>query len=130
MNQHHEFALWAAECAERVLALFEAESPDDSRPREAVEAARRWQRGELSMADARKFASASHAAARRSSIPAAVAAARAAGHAAATAHVVTHAPHAATYARKARQASGLDPEIERRWQTERRSARLHHITAS
>jgi hypothetical protein len=29
-------AVWAADCAERVLALFEAEAPADSRPRDAI----------------------------------------------------------------------------------------------
>ena len=43
VNQHHEFALWAAACAEHVLALFEAVSRDDSRPRDAIDAAKRWQ---------------------------------------------------------------------------------------
>src|SRR5207302_9772598 len=28
-------AVWAADCAERVLGLFEAEAPGDSRPRDA-----------------------------------------------------------------------------------------------
>ena len=32
--------LWAADCAERVLPLFEARFPDDARPRVAVAAAR------------------------------------------------------------------------------------------
>lgn len=47
---HHLLALWAATCAEHVLPLFEAECPDDPRPREAVEAGRRecrWQREAL-----------------------------------------------------------------------------------
>ena len=127
VQEHHVFALWAAECEERVLALFEAESPDDARPREAIEAARKWQRGELPMTDARKLAFASHAAARESSSLAAVAAARAAGHAAATAHVVTHAPHAARYAQKATEAAGLDTEAERRWQIERLPEQLRQI---
>jgi hypothetical protein len=30
---------WAADCAERVLPIFEAEAPGDERPREAIEAA-------------------------------------------------------------------------------------------
>lgn len=129
MHQHHEFALWAAECPERVLALFEAESRDDSRPREAIEAVRKWQRGELPMTSARKLAFASHAAARQSLALAAVAAARAAGHAAATAHVVTHAPHVASYAQKAAEAAGLDREAERRWQIERLPEQLRQIIA-
>ncbi|GAA0583943.1 hypothetical protein HPO96_09540 [Kribbella sandramycini] len=95
---HHAIALWAAVCAEHVLENFERAAPDDPRPREAIEAGRAWVRGELKMVDARKFAFASHAAARDAPDAAATAAARAAGHAAATAHVYTHAPHAAKYA--------------------------------
>lgn len=33
-------ARWAAQCAEHVLLLFEAEGPSDTRPRDAVDAAR------------------------------------------------------------------------------------------
>ena len=46
-EDHHRLALWAADCAEHVLPVFEAARPDDRRPREAI-AARdaRWTRGE------------------------------------------------------------------------------------
>lgn len=37
---HHLLALWAAECAEHVLGLFETARPDDVRPRRAIEAVR------------------------------------------------------------------------------------------
>ena len=33
-------ATWAADCAERVLVLFETEAPTDGRPRDAI--ARTW----------------------------------------------------------------------------------------
>src|SRR6478736_3143765 len=52
-EDHHRLALWAAECAEHVLPLFEAARPDDLRPREAIAAARAWTRGELSMMQTR-----------------------------------------------------------------------------
>jgi hypothetical protein len=103
MSHHSHLALWAADCAERVLDLFEIENPEDARPREAIQAARLWVVGKLTIAEARKFAFAAHAAARGANTPAAAAAARAAGHAAATAHVSTHASHAAHYAVKARR---------------------------
>lgn len=67
------------------------------------------------MVQARKAAFASHEAARHAIGPEAVAAARSAGHAAATAHVATHAPHAAAYALKA-LASESETEVERAWQ--------------
>ena len=38
--------LFAADCAERVLPLFEQQRPNDNRPRQAVETARRFANGE------------------------------------------------------------------------------------
>src|SRR3954469_14111478 len=52
-EDHHLLALWAADCAEHVLPLFELERPDDARPRRAIEAARAWARGEMGMMEAR-----------------------------------------------------------------------------
>jgi hypothetical protein len=37
--------LWASDCAERVLPLFEAKAPSDTRPREAIEGIRAFARG-------------------------------------------------------------------------------------
>jgi hypothetical protein len=91
-------AVWAADCAERVLPLFEAVAPGDSRPREALEGARAFARGELRIGPARALSVAAHAAARSVDDPAAVAAARAAGHAVATAHMAAHARGAPAYA--------------------------------
>ena len=39
--------LFAADCAERVLPIFEKDSPKDDRPRKAIEAARAFARGEI-----------------------------------------------------------------------------------
>ncbi|NYH42892.1 hypothetical protein HNR22_002619 [Micromonospora jinlongensis] len=50
---HHLLALWAASCAEHVLHQFESVRPDDPRPREAIEHARAWVRGEVTMTQAR-----------------------------------------------------------------------------
>lgn len=105
-------ALWAADCAEHVLPVFETQCPDDDRPREAIEAGRAWARGEITVGKARAAAFAAYAAARDSEDPAARAAARAAGHAAATAHVTGHARHAAAYALTA----ATDAAAEREWQ--------------
>jgi hypothetical protein len=112
-------AVWAADCAERVLGLFEADAPGDSRPRDAIARLRAFARGELGVGEARRRFVA-HAAAREVSAPAAVAAARAAGQAASVPHMGAHAFGAAAYAAK---AAGLaDPERpqavsdEIRWQ--------------
>lgn len=114
---HQALALWAAACAEHVLHLFEQECPD-SRPREAIEAARRWARGDITMVSARTAAYAAHAAA-RACTGAARAAARAAGHAAATAHMADHELGPAYYGLLAVRTASDDPaalERERRWQ--------------
>lgn len=96
-------AIWAADCAERVLFLFEKGYPKDSRPREAIEVCRRWiDSGQFSMAEIRRASLAAHAAAREAEANvAASCAARAAGQAVATAHVPQHAYGAAYYALKA-----------------------------
>ncbi|WP_043436020.1 putative immunity protein, partial [Arthrobacter sp. I3] len=67
---------WAADCAERVVALFEAEAPADGRPRDAIARARAFARGELGAADeiSRRFVAGR--AAREVTSPAAAAAAR------------------------------------------------------
>ena len=93
-------AVWGADCAERVLGLFEAEAPGDSRPRDAIARLRAFARGELGVGEARRRFVA-HAAAREVSAPAAVAAARAAGQAASIPHMGAHALGAAAYAAKA-----------------------------
>jgi hypothetical protein len=91
-------AVWAADCAERTLHLFEAEAPSDTRPREAIDGARAFARGELLIGPARSLAVRAHAAARDVDDPAAVAAARATGHAAAVAHMASHARGVPAYA--------------------------------
>jgi hypothetical protein len=83
---HHLLAVWAADCGEHVLHLFEQAQLVDDRPRRAIELARAWARGEITMTQARTAAFAAHAAARWVS-GAAREAAHAAGQAVAVAHV-------------------------------------------
>jgi hypothetical protein len=115
-------ALWAADCAEHVLAYFEEQYPNDPRPRRAIEAGRAWARGEIALSEARAAAFAAHTAARDCDRAAARAAARSAGHAAATAHVAGHAHHAASYAVTAASCASVstDHDVvsrkEREWQ--------------
>jgi hypothetical protein len=104
---HRLLALWAAACAEHVLHLFEAAQPEDPRPRQAIEAARAWVRGELKMAQARAAAGHANAAARDLS-GAPRHAAYAAAQAAAVAHVAAHELGAAAYAIKAARAAAPD----------------------
>lgn len=103
-EHHHLLALWAADCAEHVLPLFEAARPDDPRPREAIAAARAWVRGELRMMETR--ARGGHAmGAARDLTGAARNAAYAAGQAGVVAHVAAHELGAAAYAIKAVRAA-------------------------
>src|SRR5690349_21174672 len=81
--------LWAADCAERALPVFEAKAPSDTRPREAIEGIRVFAHGGKRTARLRSLAWAAYAAAREVGDPAATAAARAAGLAAATAYTHT-----------------------------------------
>lgn len=101
-------AEWAAACAERVLWLFEAERPDDDRPRAAIARARAFARGELNTAleIRRRFGGGSAAGDVKS--PAAAAAARAAGQASAVCHMGAHALGAAAYAVKAASLAAPD----------------------
>ena len=117
-TDHRLLAAWAADCSARVLPMFEVERPGDSRPADAVAAARAWATGQCSMAQARAAAVAAHAAAREVQGSATLAA-RACGHAAATAHMADHELGAAFYALQAMayaSASSDDLDAERAWQ--------------
>jgi hypothetical protein len=98
-----------------VLQLFEERSSDE-RPRAALETARAWANGQISVGQACKAAVRAHAAARSMTNPSATAAARAAGHAVATAHMADHCLGAALYALKAVEAIGRSADVERAWQ--------------
>jgi hypothetical protein len=90
-----------------MLHFFEQVHPGDERPRRAIEQARAWARGEITMTQARTAAFAAHDAAREVS-GAAKEVARAAGHAVAVAHMAEHELGAAAYAIKAVRAAA-DP---------------------
>lgn len=120
-EDHHLLAIWAADCAQHVLPLFEELQPNDHRPRRAIEFARAWARGEVTMTQART--SAGHAmAAARALHGAARDAAYAAGQAAAVAHVAAHELGAAAYAIRAARAAAFESErhvtgrLECQWQ--------------
>ena len=116
-ENHRLLALWAASCAEHVLPFFEAARPADPRPRQAIEHARAWARGEVKMMQAR--AAGGHAmGAARDLTGAARHAAYAAGQAAVVAHVAAHELGAAAYAIKAARAAEGEAagRLECRWQ--------------
>ncbi|MFJ9431514.1 putative immunity protein [Streptomyces sp. NPDC101490] len=121
---HHLLALWAAACAEHVLEHFETVRPEDPRPRQAIEHARAWVRGEVGMMQARVAGGHAMGAA-RDLRGAARHAAYAAGQAGVVAHVAAHELGAAAYAIKAvRAAAPADGSeaagrAECRWQRDR-----------
>lgn len=126
-GSHVVLALWAADCAERVLPLYESAYPEDDRPRRAIAACREWARsGVFHMAVIRQASLDAHAAARAvQGNDAARAAARSAGQAAASAHAGLHAVAAARYAASTvRDAAAAEQAAEaalaeRAWQLAR-----------
>jgi hypothetical protein len=129
-TDHQLLALWAAQCAEHVLHFFENGQPSDTRPRDAIEAARAWARGDMKMMDAR--ARGGHAmGAARPLLGAARYAAYAAGQAACVGHVPEHDLGAAAYAIKAaRAAHPRNPSagrVERDWQRERLDGQIRAL---
>ncbi|MGF3521590.1 MAG: putative immunity protein [Candidatus Bathyarchaeia archaeon] len=129
-QDHKLLAAWAADCAQRVLALFETAYPQDNRPRKAIETCRTWVcTGEFKMATIRQASLAAHAAARQAKDHASACfAARAAGQAAAVAHVPQHAFGAAYYALKAVAAADplhADANVANELQWQSQNVALH-----
>lgn len=123
-TDHKTLAVWAIDCAERVLPYFAVKFPADHRPRTAIETLQTWiNTGVFKMAVIRGASLASHAAARDAGEDnAARSAAHAAGQAVATAHVPTHSIGSAIYALqaiyRATDASNAEAAVarEREWQ--------------
>ena len=123
-TDHQTLAIWAIDCAERVMPYFEEKYPQDHRPRQALETLQTWiETGVCKMAVIRKASLDAHAAAREVGEDSpARSAARAAGQAVATAHVPRHAYGAAKYAQqaihRATNPSDADAAVskERDWQ--------------
>jgi hypothetical protein len=134
-KDHHLLAMWAAECSQHVLRYFEEACPGDDRPRRAVEAARAWVNGAITVKQARAAAGASQDAARavQAISEAARMAALSAGQAAAVAHVAAHELGAAAYAiRSVMAASREDAKETRRlqecqWQREKLPCRIRAL---
>lgn len=126
---HHLLAVWAADCAEHVLHFFEEAQPNDDRPRHAIELARAWARGEITMTQARSDANASA----REVKGAAREAAHAAAQAAAVAHVAAHELGAAAYAIRAVRAAASKEKrdeagrLECKWQRERLPEKIREL---
>jgi hypothetical protein len=130
-NDRRLLAVWAADCAERTLSLFEDRAPMDARPRDAIDGLRAFSRGDMRIGNVRTLSARAHAAARQTGHPAAVAAARAAGQAAGVAHMAAHARGAAAYAAMAAAlAAPSDPTAgvnEVRWQWSHASPAVRNV---
>jgi len=130
---------WAADCAERALAVYETHADLDTRPRAAIEGIRGFADGGKRTARLRILAVEAHAAAREVGDGAAAAAARAAGAAAASAythpladvHQTKHIVGPAAYAALALELDQEgDPTIgdsEIRWAIERAPADVREV---
>lgn len=96
-------AVWAIDCAKRVLPYFAEKYPTDKRPQQAIETLQTWlETGVFKMSVIRKASLDGHAAAREVGIDSpARSAARACGQMVATAHVPLHAYGSAIYAQQA-----------------------------
>lgn len=129
-ERHRLLAAWAADCAERLLPLFELACPDKDQPRRAIAIARAWSRGEARTGDAMQAARLVHVTARTVTDDAARAAARACGHAVATGHAADHCLGVVVYGVKAIKASGRSPAAERAWQIEQLPADVRELVTS
>lgn len=119
-DDRRALAGWAADCAERVLPLFDAEDANArDLIRDALGRTRAYSRGESTAAEEIRKRLVGVKAAAAAATPAGAAAARAIGQAAAVAHMGAHALGAAAYAVKAISLS--DPDAvngEIRWQSD------------
>ena len=133
VNVERELRLFAADCAEHVLYLFEEKYPDDDRPRKAIQAARDFANGLITAANAAYAAYAANAAvvANAANAYAANAAAAAAAAAAADASYAAayaiNAAYAGRYAASHAATAHAGRSAEKEWQREQFEQRFGHI---
>ena len=125
---HVTLAIWARDCALRVLPMYESQFPNNPHPRHALDTLQDWiDTGQFSMSVIRSASLNAHAAARQvNDDTPAQSAARAAGQAVATAHVRTHALGAAKYAEQAAFRAAL-PEDARQAAAQERDWQFDHL---
>lgn len=90
-QNHRTLIMWALDCAQEPLTLFEAKYPNDRRPRKALELCEAWARGIIKMPEAKRAILGAHAVAKEIDDKEYIAISHAIGHAGATVHVGTHA---------------------------------------
>ena len=91
LQKHRTLVMWALDCAQVPLRLFEAKFPNEARPRIALDLCETWARGIIKMPEAKRAILDSHAVAEEIDDKECIAIAHAIGHAGATVHVETHA---------------------------------------
>lgn len=126
--QHGQLIAWACVCTEHLFLLPGCKP--DQRLLDALDTARRWEKGEATVREARKAAVECIAAARESDNPVSVAVFRAAGHAVATAHMADHSLGPALYGLKAVKLAGNSVEDERNWQNSLLTAEIRDLVLS
>ncbi|WP_460510785.1 putative immunity protein [Frigoribacterium salinisoli] len=114
--ERRQLITWTSACAVRLLPIFDADSPSDSRLRDALAGSELFTAEQLGVGAMRKLAFGCHAAAREARSPEATAVARVVGQAMAVAHMAGHSREIARYTRKALSGSALDVELA--WQRE------------
>ena len=113
-GDRQELIRWTVACAERLLPVFVADRPDDSRLSDALQGARQFAAGRVGIGPVRKLAFGCHAAAREASSSPATAVARACGQAVAVAHLAGHSREVERYPRQALTGEELAQELH--WQ--------------
>lgn len=113
-EDRQELIRWTVACVERLLPVFAADRPEDARLSDALEGARQFAAGQLSVGPMRKLAFGCHTAAREASSRTATAVARACGQAVAVAHMAGHSREIARYTSKALTGEKLAQELD--WQ--------------
>ena len=114
--ERRQLVTWASACAVRLLPTFDADSPGDSRLRDALAGAELFTAEQLGVGAVRKLALGCHAAAREARSPEATAVARVVGQAVSVAHMAGHSREIARYTRKALSGPALDVGLA--WQRE------------
>jgi len=90
-QKHRTLVMWALDCAQEPLKLFESKYPDEIRPRRALELCEAWARGAIKMPEAKKAILDAHAVAKEIDDIECIALVHAIGHAGASVHTETHA---------------------------------------
>jgi hypothetical protein len=124
-EQHRQLIKWAYSCVEHVLPLLSEKL--DGRLENAILVAKEWEKGTITVKDARKVSVEAHTLARESTNVILKMIARASGHAVATAHMADHSIKTALYSLKAVKNSGKSIDLERRWQNEQLPSEIKEL---